>query len=42
MTKTHEGALLPRVFWSNFREGFLITVFNMWVKSEVFENHYSP
>ena len=22
VTKTHEGALLPRVFWSYFREGF--------------------
>ena len=22
VTKTHEGALLPRVFWSHFREGF--------------------
>ena len=22
VTKTHEGALLPRVFWSHFHEGF--------------------
>ena len=22
VTKTHEGALLPRVFWPHFREGF--------------------
>ena len=22
VTKTHEGALLPRVFWSHFREEF--------------------
>ena len=22
VTKTHEGGLLPRVFWSHFRDGF--------------------
>ena len=25
VTKTHEGALLPRVFWSYFCEGFCQT-----------------
>ena len=30
VTKTHEGALLPRVFWSHFREGFRQTATYEW------------